>query len=59
MFTKRHYEAIAKVLGEYYKQNNTYDGIEGALAVMFYGDNERFDYDRFMKAIKNHKGDAE
>lgn len=57
MFTKRHYEEIAKLLGEYYRQNGSFNQIEGAFAVMFYRDNKRFDYDKFMKAVSEHKGE--
>ena len=57
MFTRRHYEAIAEVLKEYFAAADEaiYPGgprpsIEGGLAKMFAADNSRFDFARFYKA---------
>jgi|TARA_R110002167_G_scaffold133155_1_gene317880 hypothetical protein len=60
MFTRRHYEAIAEVLKEYFAEQDyaeTHDirprpSIEGALATMFEADNPRFDYVRFYNACE-------
>ena len=59
MFTRRHYEAIAEVLKQYFAEQDEaikgadghrYQSIEGALAAMFSADNSRFDLTRFYKA---------
>ena len=60
MFTRRHYEAVAKTLRQYFAEQDyaeTHDirprpSIEGALATMFEADNPRFDYVRFYNACE-------
>jgi hypothetical protein len=57
MFQKRHYDAIAELIG----QKLTYgedtamgqhdNGVSEAFITMFEQDNERFDADRFRKAV--------
>ena len=49
MFSKRHYEAIAKVIRE--AENTKYD-VALKLAEVFQADNERFDFKRFAKAAQ-------
>jgi len=63
MFTKQHYEAIAKLLREYHQHNGTreYDGgaevdamidqLIGDFGDMLDNDNERFDRVKFLKTI--------
>ena len=59
MFTRRHYEAIAKALQQHFadddeaiKTHGPRPSIEGALATMFEADNPRFDSVRFYEACE-------
>lgn len=59
MFTRRHYEAVAKTLRQYFAEQDyatethgPRPSIEGALAMMFEADNPRFDWARFYKACE-------
>ena len=53
MFSRRHYEAIARSLGE------AGAGIKAiwAIALTFEDDNENFDFQLFMKRVAEHGGD--
>jgi len=59
MFTRRHYEAVAKTLQQYFAEQDyatethgPRPSIEGALAMMFEADNPNFDWGRFYKACE-------
>ena len=49
-FSKRHYEAVAKVIDNMINGNSSPDNIIDDFAEMFAEDNERFDRARFEKA---------
>lgn len=49
--SRKDYNAIADILGEYYGSLTPIGVIANSLARYFETDNERFDYNRFMNAV--------
>ena len=56
IFSKRHYETIANILGRYYAE--TPKAAQGTLTAQFLmefaKDNDLFDEDKFLKALENY-----